>query len=274
MLKKQLSSDTIDDIIVLYAKGVGTEQIARDLFVSPSVVQKYIRRSGLLKPKQKYSINEHFFSQYTKESCYWAGFIAADGYIRDNRHMLGIHLKADDKPHLDKFLKCASSNHSVLYDKCTNAVCVQIYNPTLIQALRTNFNITPRKSKTLTYPSCIPKELNKHFIRGAIDGDGSISTGIKELLTINIVGSASFITSIRDIWCDEVEVYTNRCDHQNKPAITTPNKNKQYFASTSVTGNNAIKVGQWLYDESLENIRLDRKYTKYKNFIDNYNLLE
>ena len=37
-----------------------------------------------------------FFDTYTPESCYWAGFIAADGYIRDDRDATTIHLCNDE----------------------------------------------------------------------------------------------------------------------------------------------------------------------------------
>ena len=35
----------------------------------------------------------HFFEKYTKESCYWAGFIAADGNISIKEDSVNIHLE-------------------------------------------------------------------------------------------------------------------------------------------------------------------------------------
>ena len=57
--------------------------------------------------RRKYNLNDSFFSHenLTIDSCYWAGFIAADGNIAKNKKQITISLQHDDKTHLIKFKK-------------------------------------------------------------------------------------------------------------------------------------------------------------------------
>jgi hypothetical protein len=74
----------------------------------PSVnanIQNVLKKNNIpfrkMSPRFKYKTD--FFSTYTKESCYWAGLIAADGYIRYNRDEVLLSLKYDDIDLIQKF---------------------------------------------------------------------------------------------------------------------------------------------------------------------------
>ena len=158
MQKKQknntpLSQSQIDKISNLYSNEIGTKRIAEILSLHPSTVQKHLKRLGVLKRKQKYKCNENFFSSYTPQSVYWAGFIIADGYVREGSNLLGIHLKQTDREHLQKFLSTIESNHPIYDDVHVGAVCIQIHNGKIKQDLFENFQVIPRKSKIAQYPS-------------------------------------------------------------------------------------------------------------------------
>lgn len=140
---------------------------------------------------KKYSCNEDFFANDNPASCFWAGFISADGNIckkkDSNSWALTIVLKYSDKHHLEKFLQDLNSNHKI-YDYevvserpsskgkifkysrlsiCSNKLCIDLEN---------RFNITPRKSLTYKFPQRLKNSsLISHFLRGQFDGDGSIS---------------------------------------------------------------------------------------------------
>lgn len=120
---------------------------------------------------RKYYINKQCFNDINYNSCYWAGFIAADGCVRGNR--LSIGLKVSDKSHLDKLVKFMEyTNPTKLYkDRCSVSVnCTDICND-----LETNFNVVPRKSKILKPPINITDhDMVACFIKGIIDGDGSV----------------------------------------------------------------------------------------------------
>lgn len=120
---------------------------------------------------RKYSVNKDYFKTPNVRNSYWAGFIAADGCIRNNKR-LSIGLQKGDIEHLKKFTEDIKYTNEVkLYkDRCS----VTINCKEICQDLTSNFNITERKSKTLSPPLLINEEFIAAYIKGIIDGDGSI----------------------------------------------------------------------------------------------------
>lgn len=53
----------------------------------------------------KYLLNKTFFRDFNELTCYWAGFIAADGCLRQNWRTLNFCLNAKDIEHLESFSK-------------------------------------------------------------------------------------------------------------------------------------------------------------------------
>ena len=135
---------------------------------------------------RKYSINKEYFNIPTEENCYWAGFIAADGCIVYDKNILNIGLQHKDKNLLNQFIKDIGYTNEVKVYK--NRVCVTINCKEICNDLTVNFNITPRKSKTLCPPNLKDEKIIAYFIKGVIDGDGSIQKdrlaiyGTKQLL--------------------------------------------------------------------------------------------
>lgn len=264
---RKTSKETIDVIKILYEQGKGTEYIAKTLSLHPSTVQKHLKRLGILKSKQKYHHQCDFFDDFTVDSCYWAGMMMSDGYVRENRNMFGIHLKSCDKQHLHNFLHVIKSNNLLIYDTHTDAHCVQIYGKQCKQGLMTNFNIIPNKSKTARYPTTVPTNMHAHFIRGVIDGDGSIT--YTTVPTVSIVGTVDLLESINDIISNNVDILM-RSKNKTKPTITIRDADKPWFGSVSFYGKNAAKLLRWIYSESSEFNRLERKYETYLRLFNEY----
>ena len=118
--------------------------------------------------------------------------------------------------------------------------------------LKTN-NITPAKSLTYEYPDGLSTELIPSFIRGYIDGDGTVGTydngkGCKSLI-ICFVGTKNFINSVASII--PVSGLIRQLKARNCWEIRW-------------NGKKAIEVGQWVYsDQSLY------KSEKTKRFLQN-----
>lgn len=133
---------------------------------------------------RKYSINKEYFKIPTIENCYWAGFIAADGNISGNRLSIGLAHK--DKNLLDCFCKDLQYTNTVKSYK--NNVYLGVNCKEMVKDLEVNFNIIPNKSKILKPPFIKEEDLIASFIKGVIDGDGSIGEdritiyGTKDLL--------------------------------------------------------------------------------------------
>lgn len=208
--------------------------------------------------KSKYNVN--FFDVYSKESAYWAGFIAADGCIRSDRDALEIGLIKTDELHLNKLSEVIDFTGKLIYYK--NSVKITICGKWFPEALLYNYNITPVKS--LTYNICekIPIEYIHHFIRGMFDGDGCIT--FTTAFTINFTGTYNVCNYIRKYLYKSIAIrIKSRNDY--------PPIQKTGHYQISYSGKNAIKILKCLYSESTQQTRLDRKYNLYLKEINSKN---
>jgi hypothetical protein len=68
----------------------------------------------------------------------------------------------------------------------------------MIEDLAWNFKITPRKSLTLEPPD-LPLSLARHFIRGVVDGDGSVYRDRLQRLNLSVRGTANILRWIKEM---------------------------------------------------------------------------
>lgn len=134
--------------------------------------------------------NRHAFDIVdTPEKAYWLGFIVADGYLNDNKHMLRIKLGDKDRVHLKKFIKFLNGEKEMLKSEIHNITgntqwYVSTYSKEIWQALK-NLSVEQGKSGHERIP-ILPEKLYRDFIRGLWDGDGFIR---ENLTGIGLVGS-------------------------------------------------------------------------------------
>lgn len=101
--------------------------------------------------KKMYNFNENFFKKLNKTSTYWAGFIAADGYLmikKEGYKYVILSLSKKDVDHLHKFRKVLKSNIKINYIKQTKSVRMALYSEKLFNSLN-KLGITQRKSLTI-----------------------------------------------------------------------------------------------------------------------------
>lgn len=207
------------------------------------------RRAGL---------NENYFNIPNIENCYWAGFIAADGNIYQHpnenwQKKLSIGLSKIDVEHLERFkndIGYTGNIHSFTSSQGRDTVSIQITSNKICDDLENNFNITQRKSNTLEPPYTLNNEvLIKSFIRGYIDGDGSIGV-YRGYGRLSILGTKKFLEWIRY----QLGLY---CNIEMNSVKQSKNKKLHYMY---VTG---IKCKQVLFDlRRLETPFLQRKWVK------------
>lgn len=140
--------------------------------------------------KRKYSCNDQYFSSMSLEACYWAGFIAADGYINPRSRGVEITLATLDKDHLRKFLECAGSDSLITtYSRRPNECTVRINAvPLWLEVLESRFNITTKKSHTLQPPKLSGNQLWS-FVIGFLDGDGCITHNKDNYISLKFTGN-------------------------------------------------------------------------------------
>lgn len=251
----------IDKIIKDYINGISNKDLCKKYKLHRATIQRILKKNNIKLHMRKSDLdcNDKFFNKYNKNSCYWAGFILADGYIRKDSPTLHIKLSIKDKNHLYHFLDCIKCKTNIV--KVKNDYCyIDICKDNLIRDLKQNFEITNAKTFTAKISNKIPKKYIYHFIRGYFDGDGSIINGKSKYLNINMVGTFDTLEHIMTYIYNE-NIHT-RCENK-KPKIQIKNKNIGFIY---YSGKCANKILDMLYKDSSIKTRLNRKFKLYKYF--------
>lgn len=264
--KIELTQEQIKELIYLHNKGYGKRRISKEMNIKEGVIYRYKKELGLHtlegKDLSKYSYDRTVFNKIdTEEKAYWLGFLYADGCV--HKRTLSIRLKKEDDIHLKKFLKFLKSNKTMQYGKqnsfgtITEYVSLQINSVDIVEDLK-NLGCLERKSLKLTFPDeeIIPKELVFHFIRGYLDGDGSITfTKRTKAYEVKFVGTENFLNGIKNI------LGVN-------PPLRKRRETDECFCF-AIGGNiQVLNILNKIYENST--IYLDRKYKRYIELVEKY----
>lgn len=252
-----MKEEIINDYVNNY---LGTMELAQKYNVNRITIQRCLIAANVklrrITPKTK--VNHFYFSNYSEENCYWAGFILADGYIRTKkRFTLEIKLQKQDVAHLHKIKSSMEFKGNIIERE--TYFNITISSPQIIEDLNNNFGIYNKKSLTCTIIEKIPKMYLKDFIRGYFDGDGCITH--TTTATISFLGTERTVDFIRKYFYNEVGI---RLRSKEMPDITH-NKN---ICCIFYSGKSAFKCLHHMYENSTQ--FLDRKYLKYCSLIEKY----
>jgi hypothetical protein len=191
-----------------------------------------------------YTVNLHYFDVPNIENSYWAGFIAADGCVSPEKNTLKITLSCIDEDHLKKFRKDISYSGKIFRSEIKPAQLrgrsinsgvsstLGIYGcPEILDSLDRNFNIVKAKTYIMIPPNLATMELKSAFIKGYLDGDGSIifyNQKGKSTLVVNLTGNKNMLFYIRD-FCDEVAPSVR---NMKKTAVPVKVSKGNYFSYT------------------------------------------
>lgn len=244
-MKKRWSKSEVDYLITNYHSN--PVDIANVLNRSVGSVIKRAQRLGICRSKQRV-LNHQYFTIQNEENCYWAGFIAADGFLPKNKYQVVISLASKDREHLEKFKFCLQFDGDVIdreYSYCSFS-SILIPSKQIYDDLNNNFNITPQKSLTLCPPKLNCEDHIRSFIRGYFDGDGCLSTNV------SFAGTKQVLVWIQDQLLRYIpNIHYNKiCEHGN---IFTLNYGGRL---------QKIKILNWMYDRSNPSVRLGRKYVR------------
>lgn len=235
----------------MYEGGLSYPKIASIFGVDAESLRESMLLRGVTSREHThtYSCNDKAFSEFTPESCYWAGFLAADGCVHEKKNVISLRLAIKDRDIIEKFKSWANSTY-LIYDievgarkyknkiyQCSPQSFMRISSNQWVIDLRENFSLTPRKSLTLNPPLKIPDNLVSHYIRGLFDGDGCAYTKNLAVITSGSPEMVSWLVS-----------KTNGRAYKNSNVW-----NIHMIAS---------KIGEWLYKDSTPQTRMRRKYER------------
>jgi hypothetical protein len=124
------------------------------------------RAAGLTRPMRKNYPNEKFFETWTAELAWMIGLIWSDGCLYGNT----IEISSKDFQLIDLIMSL-TDGHYALKNKGIH-LRVHFSSKVIAERLRT-IGLMEKKSLTIGWPH-MPIEYESDFMRGLIDGDGSI----------------------------------------------------------------------------------------------------
>lgn len=165
---------------------------------------------------RRYSCNQNFWSKPNLNNCYWAGFIAGDGCIRDNG--LTIALNSEDSYHLRQFVKDCESEHPVRIKTInytaptssgiTEIALLNIGSIKWVEDMKNVFNLFPDKIYRMPPPLDYGDYLWCAWLIGYFNADGNINFQCNKDYLKNPRISLGF-TSSSKLVLDWVKIFTD-----------------------------------------------------------------
>lgn len=214
-----------------------------------SILNRGYKNFGLSRLSQdKVSLDYMFFDSWNPNSAYMIGFILADGYVHkgNDQNVLQIEVAPYDRDILDKFSNVIDFKGK-LYER-SSGVKFQTHNLRIINKLIEYGIPSIDKSHAAKYLN-VPSDVERHFIRGLIDGDGWSRIDSDGNYNLGLCGTYDIVSSVKD------NLLYN-CDN-NKVRQQGPNCYR-----FNIKGQKAVLIAEWLYDDA--DLFLDRKFEAYK----------
>jgi len=162
--------------------------------------------------KPRLKVNEDYFKKWSSNMAYILGFIFADGGIVKITHngssdKLGFGQNKKDVDILRKIKQMLSAEQAL--SPSGNYVHFSIFSQVIVDDLK-KLGVLYRKSfrKSRGKIPKIPKKYIRDFIRGIVDGDGSISFDKKGYPTLSICGRKEVIVFIRNHFLSKFNIYS------------------------------------------------------------------
>lgn len=276
--QRRLTHGEKNELFKMFETGKFTGTDLANFFpISKEAINSLLKRNGYKAKTQselqrKYPITEEFFDVVnTEEKAYTLGMLYADGYNNTDRNSVVLSLKESDKEILENITALLQPTKPLQYivtDKnkkgfknSQNQYRLVIANKHISERL-VELGCGKAKTHNLVFPTegQVPKYLQRHFIRGYFDGDGSVS-GNKQK-QISIVGTINFLKPLQQILMSELDFSETALDQRHKD-INNEIRSLRYCGI-----NQCIKFRDWLYEGST--IFMKRK----KEVFDRYNYSE
>ena len=211
------------EIIDLYKQGYSMAKLGKLWGCNPSTIKNILNAYGesgrtLSEARRNtlgYTISEDIFEEInTPEKAYWLGVMYSDGFITKTKYTnkFGISVAEKDKVWLEKFKQFLNYNGEIHnykvndsgYKPGTPYVRLLIGNNKIVADLE-KWGVVEHKSKKLDRLPDI--QLKEDFIRGYIDGDGSLR---KDFPNIRICGTYDFLTDIANFLKLNYHIYQDK----------------------------------------------------------------
>ena len=212
----------IDKMKEMYLSGNSVLKIGKELDIPSSKIYTAFSKDGFIlrenkQNSRKYFVDHNFFEKIDNEiKSYWLGYLCADGYITGKDRSRRVGVTSKDIDHMTLFTQDLNSNYPVKVYEATTSYGYTKYGRVLISSDKMYNDLSlhgcvANKSKILLRPN-ISEDLERHWIRGFLDGDGSLAVSklAKSGFVIRVLGTEDVILWIKEkigggVWFDQVK---------------------------------------------------------------------
>ena len=197
------------EIAKIYLAGTSARAIARSygfghhISIVSALNRQNVTQRTPPERNRLYKVNPYAFDVIDEEAAYWWGFLYADGNVGREK-TITVALSVKDQIQIERFRNFLQSDAPI--DRATITISSGKYE-------RLRFSVTERHlAKRLINLGVIPKRHNfeyaiknlpqgmeRHWLRGLFDGDGSINYQKNGQPTITLCGGVSLLSWIREI---------------------------------------------------------------------------
>jgi len=262
------------DVINLYLEEKSLAKVADYYNISIGSLYNFLKKNNvdttLDKVKQsskvrKYKFDENYFENIdTRNKAYITGLLHSDGFINIKSNQ--VRLKLTDLELVKKVSDVIYENGRKLYfDSSTK----ENHKPNLSLVVTSNkfmndcikHGCVHQKTFNLKFPTTIPEPLMGDYLRGMFDGDGCVHVNNNfkyRPATIKIVATKNWSLGLVE-WLKERDIKSTIYDDKRHDDRVTG------FTISNVQ--DVIKFYYLIYNNIENELFLDRKYEKYKDYI-------
>ena len=148
--------------------------LAKEFGVGKTTANRWARELGFV--PVRHSVDENFFDSWNEYSSYILGYAFADGNVAWNLEKsywtFTISACEKDAAHLERMRLLLKSSKPLLYSPKTKSYRLKATSRILCKKLIRK-GVIPKKSLVVRFPD-VPEGFLRHFIRGVVDGDGTV----------------------------------------------------------------------------------------------------
>lgn len=245
-----------DDIINMYLSGLSTVKIGKHWNSNSCNIWKILKKHNITtRPKSTYTVDESYFENIdTEYKAYILGWIYSDGNVMSDRWR--IQIQEEDSYMLEWIAKQVQYTGplytippSVKFPHRKWQKCLNITRNKMVVDLA-KLGVMPKKSLIIGFPTeeQVPRHLISHFLRGVMDGDGSIKRYKSGVINCSFVCSNKFLSGFKHFSVENDWVYNTYAKKKSQQVMFTEHEYAKQFLD-------------FIYSNS--SIYLSRKYNKY-----------
>lgn len=247
-------------------KQLSIRQIAIILGMDEDTISRYLTKFDIDKrPKVKHTCNDYYFDIPTANSAYILGLIVTDGCISGYKHQSLAYLLQRKDEQILKFITKQLQFSGPIYRFSTNIddiiryySSISIHSIHIVNTLAKIYSIIPRKTGKEQFPFKLPIKYYGDWLRGVIDGDGTICISNGKTQFGIYSANPSFLEQIN------ATILNNQCYIYKKLYEKTGN----YCYVLQSAKKQVIKnIYDIAYSGFNGNFCLDRKYDKFREAI-------